>query len=394
MVTIQRNHIRKGKSIFGTHLPLGNDDSNASSLSQVGSPKWTFKVIWFVVLLSWVAAFRTDGKLRSTFYSFQTKMKALSMQSAHTLDLIKDAKRKRDAILRQNRQQQRTKRLFDHEARMSEELYEMKETGSSSEVEKLIEQRQNGITSSWVQQRQDALYQKIVNLQLNAKEQCRKRAIEKYGPGPHHIQFDVLTGQNARTPGSFVVELAPLDLVPYSVSVFLDMATHQLWDNTVFYHHSSQHHVIAAAPVNFGTFDPKGHHFDALGLNKLAFPDYSSNYPHSQVCKWRRKPCNMFLITNITMLTWSSNLQYTLGFSGLGPNFFISTIDNRNHHGPGGQVHHEISADADPCFGKIISGHHVLQRMMPDRSASSNPSTWEDYDLTRIVSVRVIGVDL
>ncbi|KAL3930000.1 MAG: hypothetical protein SGBAC_011962 [Bacillariaceae sp.] len=249
---------------------------------------------------------------------------------------------------------------------MSEELYEMKQSNSNPEVTKLIEQRQNGITSSWVQQRQDALYHKIVDLQSTVQEQSRSRVIEKYGPGPHHMQFDVLTGQNARTQGTFIVELAPIDLVPYSVGVFLDLATHRLWDNTVFYHHSSQHHVIAAAPVNFGTFDPKGHHFEALGFDRLIFPDYSYSYPHS---------------------------QYTLGFSGNGPNFYINAIDNSAHHGPGGQVHHEIAADADPCFGKIISGHQTLERMMPDRSASLNPNTWEDYDLTRIVSVRLIDMN-
>lgn len=289
MAIIKRYHLRRGQSIYGSQLPLGNIYSSTLSSCPVASPKWTSRLLALVVLLSWMTAFRINGQLKNTFHVFEKKENTLSAQKAQTFDMIQGAKKKRDGILRQNRQQQRTKRLFDHEARMSEELYEMRETSSNSEVTKLIEQRRNGITNSWVQQRQDALYHKIVNLQSIIQEQSRKRAIEKYGPGPHYVQIDVLTGQNAKTPGRLVVELAPLDLVPYSVSVFFDMATHQLWDNTVFYHHSSQHHVIAAAPVNFGTFDPKGHHFEALGLDRLAFPDYSSGYPHSQVCRWRHK---------------------------------------------------------------------------------------------------------
>jgi len=376
MVAIQQSYLRQnGQSIYGSQLPLGNDDSSAFCLDKAFSTynsdstmsRWTLRFLCLIVLASWMTALKIDAKLNNRYVAFQKKFRSLNLQEEQTFDMIQDAKTKRDKILRQNRQQQRTKRLFDHEARMSEELYELKQSSSNSEVSKLIEQRQNGITSSWVKQRQEALYQKIASLQFIAQEQSRKRVVEKYGPGPHRVKFEVLTGQNARTSGSFIVELAPIDLVPYSVNVFLDMTTHRLWDNTVFYHHSAQHHVIAAAPVNFGTFDPKGHHFEALGYERLGFPDYSSSYPH---------------------------FQYTLGFSGNGPNFYINAIDNSGHHGPGGQDHHEISADADPCFGKIVSGHEVVRRMIPDRSASLRPNAWEDYDLTRIVSVRpIIGSD-
>lgn len=313
MVAIQRSHLRQAQSIYGTQLPLGNDDSNTFFLDKAFSmcsnvstrSKWTLKLLYIMVAMSWMTALKTGSNFNKNFYALQKKVRTLSTQKSQTFDMIQDAKKKRDAILRQNRQQQRTRRLFDHEARMSEELYEMKQSNSNPEVTKLIEQRQNGITSSWVQQRQDALYHKIVDLQSTVQEQSRSRVIEKYGPGPHHMQFDVLTGQNARTQGTFIVELAPIDLVPYSVGVFLDLATHRLWDNTVFYHHSSQHHVIAAAPVNFGTFDPKGHHFEALGFDRLIFPDYSYSYPHSQVSV--KKLCQLCLVKLSTNMVLQSN---------------------------------------------------------------------------------------
>lgn len=292
MVAIKQSRIRQtGESIFGFQLPLGSEDSGAfcfdKSFSTCNSDstmsRWTQRFLYLLVLASWITALKTNSKLNKRYVALQKENSSLNLQKEQTSDMIQDAKTTRDKILRQNRQQQRTKRLFEHEERMSEELHELKQSSSNSEVLKLIEQRQNGITSSWVKQRQEALYQKIVSLQSYVQKQSKKRVIEKYGPGPHRVKFEILTGENARTPGSFIVELAPVDLVPYSVHVFLDMTTHQLWDNTVFYHHSSQHHVIAAAPVSFGTFDPKEHHFEALGFERLGFPEYSSSYPHFQV---------------------------------------------------------------------------------------------------------------
>ena len=43
--------------------------------------------------------------------------------------------------------------------------------------------------------------------------------------------------------------------------------------------------------------------------------------------------------------------------------FYINTQDNAQIHGPGGQHHHDLHEEGDPCFGKVISGHHVVDRM-------------------------------
>jgi hypothetical protein len=66
--------------------------------------------------------------------------------------------------------------------------------------------------------------------------------------------------RKAEDVDEFVLEMANLELMPHSVLTFLDMADARLWDNTVFYHHSEANHVVAAAPVVFGTFEPKHHH--------------------------------------------------------------------------------------------------------------------------------------
>eukprot|EP00980_Cylindrotheca_fusiformis_P004570 scaffold977_cov128-Cylindrotheca_fusiformis.AAC.6 len=340
--------------------------------SAFSIPRWNLSLMYFLVAVSWFSALRFSGSSSSLSSELDSKLHSLNLQKEQTQHLIDDARTTRDSILRQSRKQQRTKRLFDHEARMSEELYEMQQASSNSHVSKLIEQRQNGITTSWVKQRQEALQQKITNLQSIVQEQSRKQLVEKFGHGPHSVRFDVLTGQDARIPGSFVVELASIDLMPYSVEVFLDMIVAGVWDNTVFYHHASQHHVVAAAPVSYGTFDAKKSHFEALGFSGLSFPEYSESLPHSMASHN------------------SPHEQYTIGFSGNGPNFYINTIDNSRHHGPGGQGHHELSSDADPCFGKVVSGHQVIKEMMQDRSPSSNPKTWADFDISRLVRVHLL----
>jgi hypothetical protein len=132
-------------------------------------------------------------------------------------------------------------------------------------------------------------------LQDYIREQSRQQVIEKYGAGPHRVEFQVASYHNKK-PGQFVVELAPLNFVPHAIETFLDIISNGLWDNTVFYHHNTQHHVLAAAPVNYGTFEPKHYHFDGLGYTGVGFPEYSESFP---------------------------NDKYTLGFSGKGPRLLV-----------------------------------------------------------------------
>ena len=54
-----------------------------------------------------------------------------------------------------------------------------------------------------------------------------------------------------------------------------------------------------------------------------------------------------------------------------GPSFYINTVDNSEIHGPGGQptdddvgsIGGSRSGSADPCFGRIVSGYDVIQRI-------------------------------
>jgi cyclophilin family peptidyl-prolyl cis-trans isomerase len=380
MVLVKRQQSCPQTCFGSSMLPMGNDDVASSDyksshsgyadvrkkyLSSSGTSslsRWILPLTYGLVVISCFSALRSNNNLSNISTALDSELESLALQRGETLEILKDAKQSKDGILRRHKKLKQTQRLFQHELRMKEELYEMRNTADHKETTEMLLKRHSGTAMTWIQQRQEALYHKIYNLQDFIREQSRKQVIEKYGPGPHRVEFNVASN-SGKKPGKFVVELAPVDLVPHSVETFLDMVSNELWDNTVFYHHSSQQHVVAAAPVKYGTYETKHYHFDALGYTGVSYPEYSSEFPHD---------------------------EYTVGFSGTGPNFYINAMDNAKHHGPGGQGHHELSSDADPCFGKIISGKEIIKEMMPATSRVKDPVSWQDFDLTHIVNIRLL----
>lgn len=187
--------------------------------------------------------------------------------------------------------------------------------------------------------------------------------------------------QDTRPRYSFVVELAPLDLVPHAVHLFLEQVEHGLLNGTYFYLNGP--HILQAGPqleeedefeyddvkafhehgakVNkdgdpvhvaaakslhvwssrsadeeaegdvFAQEDRRMKRYADLGLDKLAFPDYSHGFPHE---------------------TW------TLGYTGRpgGPDWYINKVDNTKGHGPGGQHQHALEEQGDSCFGRVEAG--------------------------------------
>ena len=75
--------------------------------------------------------------------------------------------------------------------------------------------------------------------------------------------------------------------------------------------------------------------FENARLDKMPFQEYNKGFPHD---------------------------QYTMGFAGRpgGPDFYINKIDNSVNHGPGGQSHHDLHEEADPCFAKLVGGMEIL----------------------------------
>lgn len=166
------------------------------------------------------------------------------------------------------------------------------------------------------------------------------------------------------------MEMAPLELMPHAVHMFLEMVRMKLWDNTVFWHHDEVEHVIAAALFNFKTGEPKYHHVKALGWDGLQFGEHSLDFPHD---------------------------KYTVGFSGKGPNMYINLMNNEDVHGlNGSQRHHELPGEADPCFAKIVEGTEVIDKMYElsmqaaTKEIEGREPTWEENELTRIVKVELL----
>jgi cyclophilin family peptidyl-prolyl cis-trans isomerase len=169
----------------------------------------------------------------------------------------------------------------------------------------------------------------------------------RLGNGPYKVKMTVEFPEDRKLPTkakkpirSFVLELADLYTMPHSVHIFLEQVSAHLWDNTAFIINPG--HVIQAAAVSGdGAVADKAklEGFESHRLKNVAFQEYNETFPHE---------------------------RWTFGFAGRpgGPDFYINTQNNTIPHGPGGQKHHELTNDADPCFGKVVEGISVIKDIM------------------------------
>jgi len=166
---------------------------------------------------------------------------------------------------------------------------------------------------------------------------------------------------------SLVLEMAPLDLMPHSVHMFLEMISHRLWDNSVFWHHPGVTHVVTATTLHYHSGEPRAHHFEALRLGGVSFAEYTDSFPHE---------------------------HYTVAFAGRGPDFYINTNNNSKFHEPGTQKHHELDDEADPCFAKVVEGKDVVDSLRKLSAEATNNKKdvkeWKDNTLTQIVKVEIL----
>ena len=154
------------------------------------------------------------------------------------------------------------------------------------------------------------------------------------------LDFPPMDGESEAKegPSVFVAEMAPLDLMPHSVHLFLEMVGHGLLDGTSF--HRNAHHVVQAGPTPY--YKSKGQNlrsaFVQNRLTSVSFQEYHPEFPHE---------------------------KYTIGFAGRpgGPDWYVSTVDNTRNHGPGGQSSYALPGEADPCFAKVISGFDTVDRV-------------------------------
>ena len=366
MGDIDNDHIYKYR-----HQPVYKDHWSAGTSSVFSLHRVLLPLLYAAAMLHCGSSLRTRSQLTGLAASLLSQVDFHRQQNVEALVLLDEATQKEGEVTKKLAELKVTRNKLLHEQRMKEMMEERLVGGTQSNDAVMLHlvNTHRATAMTWIDQRHTALLEQIETLQAYVKEQSRQYVLAEYGVGPHRVEFQVKLPHKS-SQSKFVVELAPIDLMPHSNEMFLDMVVNEAWDNTVFYHHLQHSHILAAAPVKYGTFEHRDHHWKALGYTGLSFPEYSGDWPHE---------------------------EYTLGFSGKGPNFYINALDNSKNHGPGTQNHHDLASDADPCFAKVVWGKQVIQDMMPMKGApgsgntkvSEDPVSWKDIDVTQIVSVRL-----
>jgi cyclophilin family peptidyl-prolyl cis-trans isomerase len=189
-------------------------------------------------------------------------------------------------------------------------------------------------------------YEMIEAAKQEIQRADRQSVLDEFGEGPYRVEIELDFPPDSpmsdlpSPPTKFVIELAPLDLMPHSVHLFLAMVRNKLWDGCSFMRNAG--HVIQAGSTpyykNKGMQQQLVQAFRESGLKSVVFQEYHESFPH---------------------------VAYTVGFAGRpgGPDFYVSLIDNTRNHGPGGQVAYDHPTEADPCFGKVVEGFDAIDRM-------------------------------
>ena len=188
---------------------------------------------------------------------------------------------------------------------------------------------------------------KLLEVQDSVRDRDHAELIEQFGEGPHRVrvkvELDTISASGdavvfPKVNGVFVIEMAPIDLMPHSVRFFMEQVRHKLWDGTSFSYNPS-HIILTRAATPDGNTSPL-EDFKERDLHSISFQEYSDMYPH---------------------------LPYTVGLAGLpgGPGWYINKKYNVKSHGPGGQSNFrkEYWGEAEPCFGTVVEGRDVVDRM-------------------------------
>jgi cyclophilin family peptidyl-prolyl cis-trans isomerase len=165
---------------------------------------------------------------------------------------------------------------------------------------------------------------------------------------PESNVYDPDKDQNAAT---VVIQTARIEHMPHSIFHFLELVSRKVYDGTTF--HKRLSHVVQAGPGLVS--EPQQRGSPLLldpSLTSVMFQEYSPQMPHT---------------------------PYTIGFPGRpgGPDFYVNMKDNSEIHGPGGQLRHygDLLDDADPCFGSIVEGIDVIDRI---HRSNVEPTKWQD----------------
>lgn len=205
----------------------------------------------------------------------------------------------------------------------------------------------------------------------------RDAARARFGPGPHHVSMIVALdddgggdhesesgGGGGRREREIVFQLAPLDLMPHSVNLFLSQVAGGYWSRGSPAFAISAGHVLQACPHPCLEHEDLGGNLSGYayadmaraGLDAVRYQEYSTMIPHA---------------------------KYTIGYAGRprsGPEFYVNLADNTLDHGTPeerdfrmGPRRHAAWAASEaaegtvdepyPCFGRVISGFDVVDEI-------------------------------
>lgn len=200
------------------------------------------------------------------------------------------------------------------------------------------------------------------------------------------------------TQQEVLIELAPITLMPHSVHTFLSQLSEGYWTRGTPAIVMNPGHVLQACPhpcletKAMGGSYPGDPYEDMrhAGLDTVSFQEYHPEYPHE---------------------------KYTIGFAGRphsGPEFYINMMNNTMDHGPKEAITKkaiedeeevdEMTMEPDPCFGKIISGFEVIDKIaegltrgdLPDESKETRDDDDEEAlsDSLLIQPVRIVSMSI
>mmetsp|Transcript_10424 Transcript_10424/g.18449 ORF Transcript_10424/g.18449 Transcript_10424/m.18449 type:complete len:575 (+) Transcript_10424:109-1833(+) len=167
----------------------------------------------------------------------------------------------------------------------------------------------------------------------------RKDVLEKFGPGPYYVKLS-LAFPSSPEHKTILLELAPLDSMPHTIHTFLTIIQKKLVTGGTFL--LSREHILVGGPVdahnieNNRELEERMMYEGYFPNGALLFKEYKPEYPHE---------------------------QYTVGFNQVGgPIFYFNLKDNTDGHGST-YTKDEGYKEGEPCFGKVVDGFDVIQRL-------------------------------
>ena len=254
-------------SSSSTPLYSPRRSSTESPFLKLLKNKWLWTLLLCVILLCSTLHFR--GKYKATLKKLNVKTVDEAVRLLQDAERDKQRQRKDNQVNTHAQEQYKKKieKLVDENRSLRKEKDELRIRYEGQGVDKQSATREK------------AMQHQIQLLQNATKRESKRAVLERFGQGPHHVKFTLKMPDD--TLNEMIVEMAPLDLVPHAIHLFLEQVSHQLWDGTHFYLNGP--HVTQAGPQDYKG-DPEERsaiqRFVDMKLDKLAFPDYSPDFPH------------------------------------------------------------------------------------------------------------------